>query len=478
MNQQGEVVAEAAGAYPQLHPASGFSEQNPQEWIDACEGVFSQLSSDVSDFTDELVGISFSGQMHSLVVLNEKKQVLRNAILWNDVRTTEECQTIMSEFGDKIVAITKNRALEGFTLPKILWLQTHEPELWQQVRHLLLPKDYLGYYLTGTLHMDYSDAAGTLLLDMDNDTWSEAITQRFNIPINLLPQLIPSTGKTGFLRPELMQKFKFKQAISIFAGAADNACAALGAGILDESKALVSIGTSGVFLAMEPIVKQYNGTLHLFHHAATDRYYSMGVTLAAGDSLQWFRKNFAPNQTLDELLCRLSSIPAGSNGLLFTPYIAGERTPYADSAVRGSFVGMSAAHTPDHFARAVLEGITFSLKDSQQLIETSSGKSFKRIVAVGGGAKNKDWLQLQADIFDAEIVTLETEQGPGVGAAMLAAIGMGWFDSFESCAEIFVRYQKALQPIPEQTAVYQSVYQIYQQMYAATAAICHQLKQL
>lgn len=478
VNQQGSVIATASSDYSLIHPQAGFSEQDPQQWSIACETVFVELKEKVADFTKELAGISISGQMHSLVVLDEANKVLRNAILWNDVRTTKQCQEIMSGYGEELLRITKNVALEGFTLPKILWLQENEPETWQQVRSILLPKDYLGFWLTGTKHMDYSDAAGTLLLDVEKREWSPEVLAKYQIEASLLPTLIDSAGQTGILRKDFQQQFGFEREVQVFAGGADNACAAVGAGILAEGIAMASIGTSGVFLSYEDSQKQYDGKLHLFNHVQSGSYYSMGVTLAAGHSLNWFKDTFAKDLSFDELLAGVQEIQPGSDGLIFTPYIVGERTPYTDSQIRGSFIGIDTKHSLKHFARAVLEGITFSLKDSQVLMEEVAGKAFKQIVSVGGGAKNAEWLQIQADIFDAEVICLEAEQGPGLGAAMLAAVGLGWYDSLTECAKTFVSYKKGILPIKENVEKYQEVYQIYRKIYPATKEICHELSQL
>lgn len=476
LNRQGELVSTATVEYPLLTKMAGYSEQDPALWLDAAEKAISQIIDTVGDAREKLAGISFSGQMHSLVVLDAEKKVLRPAILWNDVRTTKQCQQIMQAFGSELLEITKNRALEGFTLPKILWLQANEPALWERVRHILLPKDYLRFWLTGHLAMDYSDAAGTLLLDEEQKVWSTPILHRFQIPADYLPELVESVDFTGYLRPELQQRFGLKNSVKIFAGGADNACAALGAGILHSDLAMASLGTSGVFLALaEKPTALPTGDTHLFYHALPNTYYAMGVTLAAGQSLNWFKQTFAPQQTFSELLAGIAKVPIGSKGLLFTPYIMGERTPYADSEIRGSFIGMSAEHQLSHFTRAVLEGITCSLHDAQQLIEQQQQRVFKKIVALGGGAKNADWLQIQADIFQAEMLPLKNEQGPGIGAAMLAAVGLGWFASFTECAASFVQYGPAVHPNPASVAKYQELYPIYQQIYAATKPLNQQL---
>lgn len=478
VDKRGKIVKTATANYPLVQPQSGHSEQDPNEWIRAATKVVQELGNTVGDFKDKLEGISFSGQMHSLVLLNEQNKVLRNAILWNDVRTTKQSHEIMENF-DELLSITKNRSLEGFTLPKILWVQQNEPEVWEKVRHILLPKDYLGLWMTGNYHMDYSDASGTLLLDLSTKEWSETLLNEYNIPKEHMPTLVESTAYIGDLNSELANKFDISKNVKVYAGAADNASAAIGAGIIDEQSAMASIGTSGVFLTPEKTSEvNYEGKLHLFHHAQSDAYYSMGVTLAAGHSLNWFKETFASNLTYDEILKDIDKIPAGANGLLFSPYIVGERTPYVDSQIRGSFLGIDTKHKLTHFAKAVIEGITFSLKDSQLLMQEIAKKEIKQIVSIGGGAQNKDWLQIQANVFDTEVTSLVTEQGPGLGAAMLAAVGLGWFDDLEKCAEVFVDYGESVYPQPEEVKKYQEIHQIYQEVYQDTRNISYKLQYL
>ncbi|MBT2732454.1 xylulokinase [Carnobacterium sp. ISL-102] len=469
MTKDGTIITTKSANYPLISPQPGYSEQNPTEWLKAAEQVIHEIIDEVPEASTGIQGISFSGQMHSLVLLDDKNQVLRNAILWNDVRTTKQCVEITEKLKEDLITITKNRALEGFTLPKILWVKENEPKIWEQVSQFLLPKDYLGYWLTGNKQMEYSDASGTLLLDVENKQWSQKILKAFDINEQICPSLVYSTDCIGIVREELLEKLSLKGKIEVFAGGADNACAAVGSGIVKEGLALASIGTSGVFLSYEETGdKNYEGDLHYFNHAAKDAYYSMGVTLAAGHSLTWYKNTFAENETYDELLKKVDTIPVGSDGLYFTPYIVGERTPYVDSKVRGTFIGIDANHTKNHFTRAVLEGITYSLKDSQILMEKKSGKSFNKVVSVGGGAKNSDWLQMQADIFDATIVTMSTEQGPAMGASMIAAVGVGWFADLEKCAEKVVSYKKEIFPIPENVEKYKIFYKKYNEIYPST----------
>ncbi len=478
-DKTGKFITSTSADYPLLNPAPGFSEQNPSDWVEALKKVFIMLNKKVPDLKEKLKGVSFSGQMHSLVLLDENGEVLRPSILWNDVRTTKQCDAIMATQKDTLLSITKNIALEGFTLPKILWVQENEPEIWEKTRHILLPKDYIRYWLTGKMNMDYSDAAGTLLFDMDSRSWSKTIAELYNIPIEYLPKLLPSTGYVGDVKITLQRELGFVNPIKVFAGGADNACSAIGAGIVADDVALASIGTSGVFLATEKRpLKNYNGKLHLFHHAMEEGDYSMGVTLAAGNSLDWYKKTFGSEQSYQELLDNISMIEPGAEGLIFTPYIVGERTPHVDSQVRGSFLGIDTSHTLNHFTRAVLEGITFSLKDSQTIMREVASKKFNRIVSVGGGAKNKDWLQIQADIFNTPVVTLKAEEGPGTGAAMIAAVGLKWYNSFDECKNYFVEYTDEVLPNKDYVEKYEKIYNIYRDVYDATKGISKQLQEL
>lgn len=475
VDQSGTVVETATADYQLLTPNRGYSEQDPDEWFQASKKVIKELIKLVPEAASQIEGISFSGQMHSLVLLDKEGSPLRNAILWNDVRTTTQCERITEQLGVELIQVTKNKALEGFTLPKILWVQENEPGIWKKTAQFLLPKDYLRYKLTGVYHMDYSDAAGTLLLDLSKKEWSPSILEQFDIDPSVCPPLVNSTDQVGVLDSKVGQELGIENEIPVFAGGADNACGAIGAGIVNSDQAMASIGTSGVFLTYEEDGRRnYDGHIHFFNHVAPDDYYSMGVTLAAGSSLNWFKNNFAPEASFEELLGGIDQVSPGSNGLLFAPYISGERTPYTDSKIRGTFLGIDISHTRDHFARAVLEGITYSLRDTQEIMRQYFNKKFKQIVSVGGGAKNKEWLQMQADIFNTPIVTLSTEQGPGMGAAMIAAVGAGWFEDFKACSERFVNYQEEVQPNQENVKKYEASYKLYRKIYPTIKELSHQ----
>lgn len=475
VNREGVVTAEASEEYPLFQPRSGYSEQDPEDWVRGTLAALKKVVSESGVDPQAIEGISFSGQMHGLVLLDEDHKPLRHAILWNDTRTTEQCREIERVLGEDLLKITKNPALEGFTLPKILWVKRYEPETFAKAKVFVLPKDYVRYRLTGQIHMDYSDAAGTLLLDVANKEWSERVLQAFDLQASICPPLVESHGYVGNLLPEAASECGLTESTRVFAGGADNACGAIGSGILQKGLTMASIGTSGVVLSYEDNRNQdFAGKVHFFNHGKQDAFYAMGVTLGAGYSLSWFRQTFAPDKSFNELLSRVGEVPPGANGLLFTPYLVGERTPHADALIRASFIGMDGSHTIDDFARAVMEGITFSLNESIELFR-EAGIQVDRIVSIGGGAKNEDWLHMQADIFNAEIVQLANEQGPGMGAAMLAALGCGWFESLEQCAAQFIRYEKTYQPDAERVKTYADLFAIYKQVYAQTRSLNEQL---
>lgn len=475
VDQNGQVVSSVSKSYPLMQPHPGYSEQDPEQWVEKTVQALKELTEKSGVPREEIEGLSFSGQMHGLVLLDENLQVIRNAILWNDTRTTEQCKKIDQVLGGKLLEITKNPALEGFTLPKMLWVQQYEPENFRKTRVFLLPKDYLRYRLTGAVGMDYSDAAGTLLLDIVNQSWSTDILRTFDIPAGICPPLVETEAEVGTLLPDIAATCGLSPATKVFAGGADNASGAIGAGILEEGKALCSIGTSGVFLSYESDSnKNFGGKVHLFNHGQKDAYYTMGVTLAAGYSLSWFKDTFAKGEDFATLLEEAAHSSIGANGLLFTPFIAGERTPYADAKIRGTFTGIDSSHTRRDFTRAVLEGIAFSINESVEIFR-NYGKNIDTVISIGGGAKSDLWLQIQADIFHAKVIKLQNEQGPGMGAAMIAASGLGWFSSLKDCAAAFIRTGRTFEPVPKNVNRYRDFYQVYKDVYPHTVAINHQL---
>ena len=478
VNKVGTVVHQVSKEYSLIHSQPGYSEQNPEDWVEqTISGLQEIFKNKIIDPT-KVDGISFSGQMHGLVLLDKNNNVLRNAILWNDTRTTPQCKYIYEKVGkNKLLNITKNLALEGFTLPKLLWVKEHEPHIYERAKKFLLPKDYLRYRLTDTIAMDYSDAAGTLLLNVENKEWSREICDILDIDMSICPPLVDSVDHVGNLSKEIAETVGLDPSVRVFAGGADNACGAIGAGIIEEGKTLCSIGTSGVVLTYEEdAAKDFEGKVHYFNHSVPDSFYTMGVTLSSGYSLSWFKNTFAKGTSFDELLGDIETVPVGSNGLLFTPYLVGERTPHADANIRSSFIGIDSTHKQKHFVRSVLEGITFSLNETIRIFREKD-KKIDSIVSIGGGAKSEQWLQMQADIFNANIVQLKNEQGPGMGAAIVAATGSGWFSSLKEAVQYFLREEKVYQPIHENVKRYNELFSVYQDIYHQTASLSKQLSQ-
>lgn len=467
VNQTGHVITSTSVPLNLIQSQPGYSEQDPEEWFNAVKTGIYRLNHSDEMKSYKVKGISFSGQMHGLVALDKEGHPVRHAILWNDTRNSEQCKQIRSVYGERL---NGNPILEGFTLPKMMWVSTHEPELWKKVDVFVLPKDYVRYCLTGKIHMEYSDAASTLLLSPETHDWSKEVGDTFDIG-DVYPSLVKSTDEVGTIQESLASELGFTSSVKVFAGGGDNACGAIGAGIINDNDTLCSIGTSGVIVNVEKSNQtHYKNNIHFFDHSVPNTYYAMGVTLAAGYSLNWLKRTFFENDTFDEIVKQASTSSIGANRLLFAPYLAGERTPHGDAFIRGSFIGISGNHSKSDFARAVLEGITFSLYDSIQLMR-EAGKEITHITSIGGGAKSEFWLQMQADIFNASIRKLKHEEGPSMGAAMIAAYGLQWFDSFDDCVAQFIDVEHIYEPNLQRHQQYESYYNIYKQIYQHT----HQL---
>ncbi|RIP37052.1 xylulokinase [Staphylococcus gallinarum] len=476
VDENGQVNDSYSIEYKTEHPHTGYSEIDPNIWyaaaLESLAHVFEKYK------PSEIAGLSFSGQMHGLVVVDKQGEVIRPAILWNDTRTDKEVAWLKSELGlSVLLKETQNTVLEGFTLPKLIWLKNNEPENYQQIHQFMLPKDYVAYKLTGNIYTEPSDASGTIMFNVKNSHWSTEIFDKLKIDSSICPNIIPSHGYNGPIKDQVMQELNTDGTIEVYQGGADNACGALGAGITDEHKRLVSIGTSGVALAIENNKDYENdGKVHYFHHCVPDQKYIMGVTLSAGYSLQWLKNLLNNKDDFDSFLKEITLSKVGSNGLIYTPYLLGERTPYNDSTVRGSFIGLDANTTMADMKRAVLEGITFSIKDSLEIIKNEALDN-RKIVSIGGGAKNEAWLQIQADIFDAYITTRTEEQGPAYGAAMLAAMGAGWFDTFKEISANWIEYNDSLSSNQEDVQIYKEIYNIYKEVYNNTQTLSKKLVQ-
>lgn len=463
VDQQGIIITSASEAISISQPQNGYSEQNPDEWVEATKAAIKSITQTLDNQYYQVKGMSFSGQMHGLVLLDQDYHPIRPAILWNDTRNTVQCDEIKEEFGNKLLG---NPILEGFTLPKLLWVKENEPANFETAYTFVLPKDYVRYALTGKVQMEKSDASGTLLYNSETETWDEQVSSFYHLT-ELLPELVDSTTVVGELTEAVSDELNLPGSVKVIAGGADNACGALGAGIIDEGDAMCSIGTSGVVLVCQKAYSDYQNNIHYFKHAAPDISYAMGVTLAAGFSLDWYKKNFYAEQSFDAITQDASQSKPGSNGLLFTPYLMGERTPHGDAKIRGSFIGVSGKQTRDDFSRSVIEGITYSLYESLDYIRQFY-KDIQSITSIGGGAKSNFWLQLQADVFNLEVKQLKHEEGPSMGAAILAAHGVGWFETLKDCVDSFIQYDNTFKPNLQNHKQYEDYFKVYQQIYNNT----------
>jgi len=485
----GEIVGSAAQEYPLFSPRPGWMEQEPEDmWqgtITALRKVLDKYDVDPS----EIKGIGLSGQMHSSVFLDKDGNVIRPAILWNDTRTTKQCYEIESVVGKRLLLEEAcNPALEGFTAPKVLWLREHEPENFAKVRWLVLVKDYIRYRLTGELKMELSDAAGTLLLNVKQQQWSKVTMEKLNLPMEILPELVGSSEIAGRISPQAAELTGLSVGIPVVGGGADNACGAVGAGIVSAGRAMISLGTSGVMLAHLDVPKLPNGgTIHMFNHAVKDRFYMMGVILSAGLSLRWFRDHFGQMESvvaesLDTdpyvLLSEAASFSTpGSQGLIFLPYMTGERTPHGDGNARGCFFGLSSIHQRRDLVRAILEGVGFAFRDSFCLLQ-QAGWSGKTVRCIGGGAKSRLWLEILASILGLQMQTLNIDEGPGLGAALLAGVGTGVFADTKEASEAIIKVIDTIDPNEKWHTLYLEMYQVYKSLYPALKPMYDQMAKL
>jgi len=468
ISPEGKITSSKTVSYPLATPHPGWAEQSPYDWWKATVKVIRETVSHNPIDSSQIKGISLSGQMHSSVFLNEKMEVIRPAILWSDTRTSKQCSKIYTKVGglDRLIRYVSNPALEGFTAPKILWLKENEPENYKKVKYILLPKDYIRYRLTGELFTEVSDAAGTLLFEVIEKRWSTSLLEKLEIDPDLLPPVLNSFDLAGRITKKIANQTGLKFKTPVVAGGADNACGAVGSGIIEEGRVMVSIGSSGVVLAQtnNPQADQ-EGRIHLFNHACPHSWYMMGVTLSAGMSYEWLQKKLF-NHILDytKLDQLAEEVNPGSEGLIFLPYLYGERTPHADAHARGVYFGISGKHDQRHFVRSVLEGVAFALKDSLELIK-DQGVKIKEIRAIGGGAKSRIWQQILADILGKEINLLNVEEGPAFGAALIAGVGVGIYSSFAEAVNRIIKVKKTVVPRIQNTEKYNHYYQLYKRLY-------------
>jgi xylulokinase len=469
MDEQGDVLGVASSEYTYETPRPLWSEQDPSLWWQGALQSIREVMQKTKADPAHVKGIGLTGQMHGLVLLDENGEVLRPAILWNDQRTASQCDAIRLKLGrEKLIQITGNDALTGFTAPKILWAQEHEPEIWKRTRHILLPKDYVRYKMTGAFGMDKADGSGTILFDLPKRDWSAEVLSALAIPAEYLPPTFEGTDVTGELTSSIAQELGLPAGIPVFGGGGDQAASAVGTGAVRAGVVSVSLGTSGVvFAATDTPVIEPDGRLHAFCHSVPGKWHLMGVMLSAAGSLRWHRDTFAPNMDFDSLLESASQIPAGSDGLFFLPYLTGERTPHPDPLARGAFIGLTVRHRLPHLTRSVLEGVSFGLRDSFELMKGAGLENISQVRVTGGGARSPLWRQILADVLQAEAVTVNTTEGAAYGAALLAATGAGAFRSVESACDASVKVTGSTSPNPAQVELYQRSYEAYRGLYPA-----------
>jgi xylulokinase len=478
INHGGRVVSSATEDHQAFaSPHIGWAEQHPENWWRAtCTAVRKALAI-VNLPGKDISCVGFSGQMHGAVLLDKQGNVVRPAIIWCDVRTEKQCRDLTRALGlQRLIQLTCNPALPNFTLTRILWVRENEPENWNRVSHLLLPKDYVRYRLTGERATDMADASGTLLLDVAHRRWSQEMLDAAALEESLLPAAYESPDVCAKVSVQGAAESGLAAGIPVIAGAGDQAAGAVGMGIVSPGTVSATIGTSGVvFAATDRPALDPRGRVHTFCHAIPGRWHVMGVTQAAGLSLRWFRDTFTVNSTgapesYDGLTAEAAKIPPGSDGLLWTPYLMGERTPHLDGSARGALVGLTATHTRGHIVRAILEGVAFSLRDTFTLFQEMN-VPVNSIRLGGGGARSPLWRQIQADVYGHSVELVEAEEGAAYGAALLAAVGAGVWPSVDAACAAAVRVALRVDPQPAAVATLRAGYSAFRRVYPATRQI-------
>lgn len=477
-DKQGQAIASASREYPLDQPRNGWAEQDPECWWQAARETIRQVIGESGVAPAQIRGLGISGQMHGLVLLDENGQVLRKAILWCDGRTQQECDEITRIVGrERLIRITANPALTGFTAGKVLWVRRHEPEIWKQVRHILLPKDYVRFRLTGEYGSEMSDASGTNLLDVPRRCWSGAMLDALDLDATLLPPLMESSDAAGTVTSRAAEETGLQPGTVVAAGAGDNAAAAVGTGVVTAGKAFATIGTSGVVFAHADQVQiDPKGRVHTFCAAVPGAYTVMSCTLAAGLSLKWFRDQFcqAECQTAAQMgedpytlmSQEAAQSPIGANRLVYLPYLMGERSPLLDADARGAFIGLSGIHARRDLLRAVMEGVTYSMRQNLEVLR-GMGIAPAEMRACGGGARSPFWRQMMADVFALPVRTVKNTEGPALGAAILGGVAAGMYADIPSACAALIRENASQLPDVQRHVDYEKYYDLYVSLYPA-----------
>lgn len=481
MNKVGEVTETVTKEYPVYYPQNGWAEQNPEDWWQATKEGIKELVDKSNISSEEIKALGLSGQMHGLVLLDEKDKVLMPAILWCDQRTTEECDEITKLLGkEKLSKYTGNKALTGFTAPKILWVRKHRPDIYAKVKHILLPKDYIRFKLTDEYATDVSDASGTLLFDVEKRQWSTEMLKALDIKEEIMPKCYESYEVTGFLSESVAKELGLNKNMIVVGGGGDQASGAVGTGTVKSGIISVALGTSGVvFACQDRYSVDEENRLHSFCHG-NGKWHVMGVMLSAASCLKWWVENInkeVREDPYDKLLMEAEKVPPGSEGLIFLPYLLGERTPYSDPYAKGVFMGLNMLHGREHMTRAIIEGVSFGLNDSLEIVR-ALGIPVNEVRVSGGGARNRLWRQILADIFNVRVDIINTTEGPAYGAAILAAVGSGLFNSVDEACEQLVKVTESVYPKAENVRKYRDIYLVYNSLYPTLAQSFKELSRI
>ena len=474
VDEAGEVAGVGAAEYDYVVPRPLWSEQDPQLWWDGAQVAIRGALANAGVAGTDVAAVGLAGQMHGAVLLDGADRPLRPAILWNDQRTAAECDEIRERVGAaRLIELTGNDALTGFTAPKLLWVRHNEPDVWRRTAHIGLPKDFVRHRLTGDHAVDRADGAGTLLFDLRARDWSAEVLSALDIDPDRLPRSVEGPEVTGAVSPAAASATGLAAGTPVVGGGGDQAANGVGVGAVEAGIVALSLGTSGVvFAATDRPLIEPEGRVHAFCHAVPGRWHLMSVMLSAAGSLRWFRDALAPGEPYEALDAEAEAVSAGSDGLVFLPYLSGERSPHPDPRARGAFVGLTVAHDRRHLGRAVLEGVAFGLRDGLDQIVATGIAAPRQVRASGGGIASPVWRQILADVLDAEIATVSTTEGAAFGAAMLAAVGAGWFASVDLAVEWAVRVSPVAEPGPD-ASLYAEALDTYRALYPALRPVFH-----
>lgn len=479
VGREGEIVSSATCEHvPFASPKIGWAEQDPHDWHNATGMAIREAIASAGANASDIAAVGLAGQMHGAVLLDENDEVLRPALIWCDQRTQAQCDWLNSKLGErKIIELTCNPALTNFTLTKLLWVRDNEPEVWKRFRRVLLPKDYVRMRLTGEHAMDVAEASGTLMLDVAHRRWSEEMLSSAGLPMSCVPKLYESPEVCGRINAAGAAHTGLKQGTPVVAGAGDQAGGAVGMGIVRAGAVSATIGTSGVvFAATDTPAMDPKGRVHTFCHAVPGRWHVMGVTQAAGLSFRWLRDlvQTTNNVSYDDLTREAATVPAGSDGVLWAPYLMGERTPHLDPSARGTLTGLAASHTRAHVTRAVLEGVAFSLKDTFSLFDEMK-VPVRNVRLGGGGARSPLWRQIQADVYGQEVEILAAEEGAAYGGALLAGVGARFWNSVDEACDAVVKVQQRVAPNSKSVDALKTQYQNFRRLYPALKPLFAQM---